>query len=88
VWKLKAEKIDVDNKFILLQKDLYRMNPNLIHLYTVKGTRGKVSFDSQNDKYASKLSSDASPEAYLSLRKLKSAFDNLEVRCDKYASAR
>jgi hypothetical protein len=54
--------------------------------YTVKGARGKVSFDSQNDKYASKLSSDVSPEAYSSLRKLKSAFVILEVRCDKYAS--
>jgi hypothetical protein len=37
-------------------------------LYTVKGIRGKVSFDSRNDKYASQLSCDASPEAYLSLR--------------------
>jgi hypothetical protein len=55
-------------------------------LCTVKGARGKVSFDSQNDKYASKLSSDASPEAYLSLRKLK--FVILEVRCDKYASGK
>jgi hypothetical protein len=55
-------------------------------LYTVKGAKGKVSFDSQNDKYASKLSSDASPEAFLSLRKLKSAFVILEVRCYKYAS--
>jgi predicted ferric reductase len=35
------------------------------YIYTVKGSRGKVSFDSQNDKYASQLSSDASPEAYL-----------------------
>jgi hypothetical protein len=35
-------------------------------LYTVKGARGKVSFESQNDKYASKLSYDASPEVYLS----------------------
>jgi hypothetical protein len=35
---------------------------------TVKGVRGKVSFDSQNDKHASQLSCDASPEAYLSLR--------------------
>jgi hypothetical protein len=35
-------------------------------LYTVKGARGKVSFDSQTDKYASQLSSDASPEVYLS----------------------
>jgi hypothetical protein len=34
-----------------------------------KRGRGKVSFDSQNDKYASQLSSDASPESYLSLRK-------------------
>jgi hypothetical protein len=50
------------------------------------GEKGKVSFDSQNDKYASKLSSDASSEAYLSLRKLKSTFVILEVRCDKYAS--
>jgi hypothetical protein len=57
-----------------------------VYQYTVKGARGKVSFDSQNDKYASKLSSDASPEAYLSLRKLKSAFAILEIRCDKYAS--
>jgi hypothetical protein len=54
--------------------------------YTVKGARGKVSFDSQTDKYASKLSTDASPEAYLSLRKFKSAFVILAVRCDKYAS--
>jgi hypothetical protein len=54
--------------------------------YTVKGARGKVSMDSQNDKYASQLSSDTSSEAYLSLRKLKSAFVILEVRCDKYAS--
>jgi hypothetical protein len=53
---------------------------------TVKGARGKVSFDSQTDKYASQLSSDASPEAYLSLRKMKSAFVILEIRCDKYAS--
>jgi hypothetical protein len=34
--------------------------------YTVKGARGKVSFDSQNDKYASQLSCEASPEASLS----------------------
>jgi hypothetical protein len=53
-------------------------------LFTVKGARGKVSFDSQTDKYASQQSSDASPEAYLSLRK--SVFVILEVRCDKYAS--
>jgi hypothetical protein len=37
-------------------------------LYTVKVVQGKVSFDSQNDKYTSQLSCDASPEAYLSLR--------------------
>jgi hypothetical protein len=54
--------------------------------HTVKGARGKVSFDSQTDKYASQLSSDASPEAYLSLRKMKSVFVVLELRCDKYAS--
>jgi hypothetical protein len=54
--------------------------------HTVKGARGKVSFDSLTDKYASQLSSDASPEAYLSLRKMKSVFVILEVRCDKYAS--
>jgi hypothetical protein len=29
--------------------------------YTVKEVRGKVSFDLQNDKYASQLSCDASP---------------------------
>jgi hypothetical protein len=32
----------------------------------VKGARGKVSFYSQNDKYASQFSCDASPDAYLS----------------------
>jgi hypothetical protein len=36
--------------------------------FTVKGVHGKVSFDSQNDKYDSQLSCDASPGAYLSLR--------------------
>jgi hypothetical protein len=55
-------------------------------LYTVKGARGKVSFDSQTDKYASQLSNGASPEAYLSLRKMKSVFVVLEFRCDKYDS--
>jgi hypothetical protein len=35
-------------------------------LYTVKGARGKVSFDSQNAKYAKQLSCDASLEVYLS----------------------
>jgi hypothetical protein len=59
---------------------------NTVVDYTVKGAQGKVSFDSQTDKYASQLSSDASPEAYLSLRKMKSVFVILEVRCDKYAS--
>jgi hypothetical protein len=34
--------------------------------HTVKGARGKVWFDSLNIKYSSKLSSEASPEAYLS----------------------
>jgi hypothetical protein len=57
-----------------------------IGVYTVKGARGKVSFDSQTDKYASQLSSDASPEAYLAFTKMKSVFVVLEVRCDKYAS--
>jgi hypothetical protein len=33
--------------------------------YSVKGVWGEVSFDSQNDKYASHLSCDASSEAYL-----------------------
>jgi hypothetical protein len=37
-------------------------------VHTVKGVQGIVSFDSQNDKYTSQLSFDASPEAYLSLR--------------------
>jgi hypothetical protein len=32
--------------------------------YTVKGSRGEVSFDQQKDKYASQLSCDASPEVY------------------------
>jgi hypothetical protein len=38
------------------------------HCITVKDVLVKLSFDSQNDKYASQLSCDASPEAYLSLR--------------------
>jgi hypothetical protein len=42
-------------------------------LYTVKVVRGKVLFDSQNDKYASQLSGDDSPEAYLSLRVIEEA---------------
>jgi hypothetical protein len=41
-------------------------NSGLAVYNTVKGTRGKVSFDSQNDKHASQLSCDASPEVYLS----------------------
>jgi hypothetical protein len=53
---------------------------------TVKGARGKLSFDSQTDKYASQLSTDAPPEAYLSRRKMKSVFVILELGCDKYAS--
>jgi hypothetical protein len=48
--------------------------------HTVKGSRGKVLFDSQNDEYASQLSRDAAPEAYLSLRKLKSVFVILKLR--------
>jgi hypothetical protein len=32
------------------------------YLYTLKGARGKVPFDSKNDKYASQLSYDASRE--------------------------
>jgi hypothetical protein len=36
--------------------------------YTAKGAQGKVPFDSQNGKYASPLSCDASPVAYLPLR--------------------
>jgi hypothetical protein len=43
----------------------YGVRKNGVQLFTVKVVRGKVSFDSQNDKYASQLSSDASPEAYL-----------------------
>jgi hypothetical protein len=41
---------------------------NQLTLNTVKEVRGKVSFDSQNDKHASQVSCDASPEAYLSIR--------------------
>jgi hypothetical protein len=37
-------------------------------------------------KLTNMLSIDASPEAYLSLRKMKSVFVILEVTCDKYAS--
>jgi hypothetical protein len=48
----------------------HRNNKNFVEilqvLVTVKGARGKVSFDSQNDKYASQLSCEASPKAYLS----------------------
>jgi hypothetical protein len=43
-------------------------NLSLLCTITVKEVRGKVSFDSQNDKYASQLSCDASHEAYFSLR--------------------
>jgi hypothetical protein len=61
-------------------------SPSKTNAYTVKGARGKVSFDSLTDKYASQLSNDASSEAYLSIRKMKSLFVIWEVRCDKYAS--
>jgi hypothetical protein len=58
--------------FIILMgqcnKIVAEMGNKVADLHTVKGVRGKVSFDSQNDKYASKLSCDASPKAYLSLR--------------------
>jgi hypothetical protein len=37
------------------------------YVYTEKGFRGKISFDAQNGKYASQLSCDASPDAYLPL---------------------
>jgi hypothetical protein len=55
-------------------------------LYTVKGARGKVSFDSQNDKYASKLSCYASPEAYLSHLTSNMTNTLFNFLSDKYAS--
>jgi hypothetical protein len=76
--------IDNDGKPQINGKDLWQS----ADYRTVKGARGKVSFDSQNDKYASQLFSDASPEAYLLLRKLKSVFVILEIRCDKYAAGK
>jgi hypothetical protein len=45
-------------------KDFKFYSGSLESSYTVKGARGKVSFDSQNDKYASQLSCDTSSEAY------------------------
>jgi hypothetical protein len=39
--------------------------PSVTEDHTVKEARGKVSFDSQNDKYASQFSCDASSEGYL-----------------------
>jgi hypothetical protein len=55
-------------------------------LFTVKGTQGKVSFDSRNDKYASKLSCYASPEAYKSHLTSKSTNALFIFLSDKYAS--
>jgi hypothetical protein len=58
----------------------------MLYEYTVKEVRGKVSFYSQNGKYASQLSCDASPEAYLSLRVTVKRICHLVKRCDKYAT--
>jgi hypothetical protein len=54
--------------------------------YTVKGARGKISFDSLNVKYASKLSCYASPEAYLSHLTSKITNTLFIFLSDKYAS--
>jgi hypothetical protein len=53
---------------------------------TVKGTRGKVSFDSLNVKYGSKLSCYASSEAYLSHLTSKITNVLFIFLSDKYAS--
>jgi hypothetical protein len=58
----------------------------VVKLYTVKGARGKVSFDSPNVKYASKLSCYASPEAYLSHLTSKITNTLFIFLSDKYAS--
>jgi hypothetical protein len=58
---------------------------NVIY-YTVKGARGKVSFDSLNVKCASKLSCYASPQAYLSHLTSKITNTLLIFLSDKYAS--
>jgi hypothetical protein len=78
----------VDRRQSKAKKKKRRLRKQTSTSYTVKGARGKVpvSFDSQTDKCASQLSSEASPEAYLLLTKMKSVFVILEVRCDKYAS--
>jgi hypothetical protein len=57
-----------------------------ISIYTVKGARGKVSFDSPNVKYASKVSCFASPEAYLSHLTYKITNTLFIFLSDKYAS--
>jgi hypothetical protein len=53
---------------------------------TVKGDRGKVSFDSLKVKYASKLSCYASPEAYLSHLTFKMTNTLFNFLSYKYAS--
>jgi hypothetical protein len=53
---------------------------------TVKGAQGKVSFDSLNVKYDSKLSCYASPEAYLSHLTSKITNALFIFLSDKYAS--
>jgi hypothetical protein len=60
--------------------------PHICHIHTVKGARGKVSFDSLNVKYASKLFCYASPEAYLSHLTSKITNALLVFLSDKYAS--
>jgi hypothetical protein len=55
-------------------------------LFTVKGARGKVSFDSLKVKYASKLSCYVSLEAYLSHLTFKMTNTLFNFLSDKYAS--
>jgi hypothetical protein len=78
--------IQIGTRSLTVANNYYLMAICDFTVCTVKGARGKVLFDSQTDEYASQLSRDASPEAYLSLRKLKSVFVILKLRCDKYAS--
>jgi hypothetical protein len=59
-------KVCTSNTFQPISVDIKAMlNAFTKFYYTVKWSRREVSFDSQNGKYASQLSCDASPEAYL-----------------------
>jgi hypothetical protein len=67
--KSKTESFRITSDYCLKMNSQFILAISAItkyHTLTVKGARGKVSFDSQNDKLASQLSCEASPEADLS----------------------